>query len=201
MSNLKDLKLKDVEVLNDITLMSSSSNGDGGDDGSGIEVTLPEVVITPDKGSGSGSGKGSGSGAGTGTGGSTSGSGGNSAATCTKCGTPYNTLGLCPYCDLGSGSGYNVQEGRWDNQKMQCGNLSIGAKCSYLRDGKIVNGTCKEVFWPGEKMCTDKTEKTEVCMGKTRGVACGYMYGGKHYRGFCGGSLLGELHCSEYGAV
>ena len=83
MSDLRDLKLNDVEGGASLR-SSSSSNGNGSEINGG---TLPEVVVTPKTGSGSGSGS------------------GRLGDICSRCGASLNSSGICPKgCNV-SGSG------------------------------------------------------------------------------------------------
>ncbi|MDU1890059.1 MAG: papain-like cysteine protease family protein [Dysgonomonas sp.] len=83
MSKLKKLKLKDLEPLS-VRSYSSNSSGNGSIIDGG---ELGEVEVWGSASSGSG----------------------NSAATCRKCGTPYDGWGMCPKCDYSSGSSSSSQ--------------------------------------------------------------------------------------------
>ena len=177
MSDLRDLKLNDVEGGANLR-SSSSSNGSGSMEGG----TLTEVVVT-----GSKTGSGSGSGA---------------DRKCPTCKQPLDKNGFCPNCDytgpiLGSGNS-NTGSGNGNSNTGSGSALEIffplpggNHECTTNEDcqkgGKkdrvCYLRTAYQNFY--ERKCRDMNDNEKSCVGETKGVKCD-LYGNKNTkRGWC----------------
>ena len=171
MSDLRDLKLNDVE--GGANLRSSSSSNESGSMEGG---TLTEVVVTGSKtGSGSGSGR--------------------LGDICSRCGASLNSSGICPRgCNVsGSGSGNtgsgnsNTGSGLEIFLPLPGGNheCTTNEDC---RKGSKKDRVCyrrvtREIFY--ERKCRDMNDNEKSCVGKNRGEGCA-LYGNVYTnRGWC----------------
>ena len=157
MSDLRDLKLNDVEGAGTSLRSSSSSNGSGTAED---PIGLPEVVVT---GSGSGSSVGSGSGSGSGS------------------GFGYGYIG-----GSGSGSG-NTNAGSGSALEIFFPLPGGNHECTTNEDcgtnRVCYHRVTREIFY--ERKCRDMNNNEKSCKGKSRGEKCALSGNAHTNQGWC----------------